>query len=41
MNTYTTALLAYTFSLAGETNTRQTLLTKLDNIAITTGEEHL
>ncbi|XP_051989609.1 LOW QUALITY PROTEIN: alpha-2-macroglobulin-like protein 1 [Xyrauchen texanus] len=40
MNPYTTALLAYTFSLAGETNTRQTLLTKLDNIAITTGGLH-
>ncbi|XP_051985118.1 alpha-2-macroglobulin-like protein 1 [Xyrauchen texanus] len=40
VNTYTTALLAYTFSLAGETNTRQTLLTKLNNIAITTGGLH-
>ncbi|XP_051551566.1 alpha-2-macroglobulin-like protein 1 [Myxocyprinus asiaticus] len=40
INPYTTALLAYTFSLAGETNARQTLLTKLDNIAITTGGLH-
>ncbi|XP_051551628.1 alpha-2-macroglobulin-like protein 1 [Myxocyprinus asiaticus] len=40
MNTYTTALLAYTFSLAGETNTRQTLLTKLDSVAITSGGLH-
>ncbi|XP_051551679.1 alpha-2-macroglobulin-like protein 1 [Myxocyprinus asiaticus] len=39
-STYTTALLAYAFSLAGETNTRQTLLAKLDNIAITTGGLH-
>ncbi|XP_051984551.1 alpha-2-macroglobulin-like protein 1 [Xyrauchen texanus] len=40
MNAYTTALLAYAFSLSGETTTRQTLLTKLDNIAITTGGLH-
>ncbi|XP_051962628.1 alpha-2-macroglobulin-like [Xyrauchen texanus] len=36
-NTYTTALLAYTFSLAGETDTRQTLLKELDNVAISDG----
>ncbi|RXN08318.1 alpha-2-macroglobulin-like isoform X2 [Labeo rohita] len=36
-NTYATALLAYTFSLAGETSTRSQLLTALDNIAISEG----
>ncbi|XP_051962630.1 alpha-2-macroglobulin-like [Xyrauchen texanus] len=36
-NTYTTALLAYTFSLAGETDTRQTLLKELDSVAISDG----
>ncbi|KAK7175525.1 hypothetical protein R3I93_002441 [Phoxinus phoxinus] len=36
-NTYTTALLAYTFSLAGETTTRSQLLTSLDNYAISDG----
>ncbi|XP_051521443.1 murinoglobulin-1-like [Myxocyprinus asiaticus] len=36
-NTYTSALLAYTFSLAGETDTRQTLLKELDNTSISDG----
>ncbi|CAM4713493.1 unnamed protein product [Leuciscus chuanchicus] len=36
-NTYTTALLAYTFSLAGETTTRSQLLTTLKNRAISEG----
>ncbi|XP_056308970.1 pregnancy zone protein-like [Danio aesculapii] len=36
-NTYVTALLAYTFSLAGETNTRAQLLNALKNIAISEG----
>ncbi|XP_051569348.1 alpha-2-macroglobulin-like protein 1 [Myxocyprinus asiaticus] len=36
-NTYATALLAYTFGLAGETNTRLQLLNALDNVAITDG----
>ncbi|CAM4320863.1 unnamed protein product [Leuciscus chuanchicus] len=36
-NTYTTALLAYTFSLAGETTTRSQLLTTLNNLAISEG----
>ncbi|XP_026110622.1 alpha-2-macroglobulin-like [Carassius auratus] len=38
-NTYTTALLAYTFSLAGETSTRARLLTALKNIAISEGNK--
>ncbi|XP_053503783.1 alpha-2-macroglobulin [Ictalurus furcatus] len=33
-NTYTTALLAYTFSLAGENKFREQLLKELDNVAI-------
>ncbi|MCI4385783.1 hypothetical protein PGIGA_G00054680 [Pangasianodon gigas] len=33
-NTYTTALLAYTFSLAGENEIREQLLNKLENVAI-------
>ncbi|XP_073690843.1 alpha-2-macroglobulin-like [Garra rufa] len=36
-NTYATALLAYTFSLAGETSTRSQLLTALDDTAISEG----
>ncbi|XDV11094.1 hypothetical protein PO909_000124 [Leuciscus waleckii] len=36
-NTYATALLAYTFSLAGETTTRSQLLTALNNLAISEG----
>ncbi|XP_056102933.1 alpha-2-macroglobulin-like [Rhinichthys klamathensis goyatoka] len=36
-NTYTTALLAYTFSLAEETTTRSQLLTTLNNLAISEG----
>ncbi|XP_016353787.1 alpha-2-macroglobulin-like [Sinocyclocheilus anshuiensis] len=36
-NTYATALLAYTFSLVGETSTRSQLLTILDNRAISEG----
>uniref|UniRef100_A0A672NJ38 Alpha-2-macroglobulin-like protein 1 n=1 Tax=Sinocyclocheilus grahami TaxID=75366 RepID=A0A672NJ38_SINGR len=38
-NTYATALLAYTFSLAGETSTRAQLLNALDNVAISEGNE--
>ncbi|XP_060799865.1 alpha-2-macroglobulin-like [Neoarius graeffei] len=34
-NTYTTALLAYTFSLAGENETLEQLLKELDSVAIT------
>lgn len=37
-NTYTTALLAYTFSLAGDTDTRQQLFKKLDEVAILDGK---
>ncbi|XP_056599256.1 alpha-2-macroglobulin-P-like [Triplophysa dalaica] len=36
-NTYTTALLAYTFSLAGGTDTLQQLLKELDTLAISDG----
>ncbi|XP_067293414.1 alpha-2-macroglobulin-like protein 1 [Pseudorasbora parva] len=36
-NTYATALLAYTFSLAGETTSRSQLLTTLNNLAISEG----
>ncbi|KAL1260706.1 hypothetical protein QQF64_008533 [Cirrhinus molitorella] len=36
-NTYTTALLAYTFSLAKDTDTRQQLLKKLEKVAISDG----
>uniref|UniRef100_A0A8C0YT04 Alpha-2-macroglobulin-like n=1 Tax=Cyprinus carpio carpio TaxID=630221 RepID=A0A8C0YT04_CYPCA len=36
-NTYTTALLAYTFSLAKDTDTRQQLLKKLEDVAISDG----
>ncbi|NP_001410202.1 alpha-2-macroglobulin-like 2 [Danio rerio] len=36
-NTYTTALLAYTFSLARDTNTRQQLFNKLEDLAISDG----
>ncbi|KAF4116470.1 hypothetical protein G5714_003959 [Onychostoma macrolepis] len=36
-NTYATALLTYTFSLAGETRTRSQLLTILKNLAISEG----
>ncbi|XP_037402333.1 alpha-2-macroglobulin-like [Pygocentrus nattereri] len=39
-NTYATALLAYTFSLAGEHDVREQLLKKLDSIAIS-GDGHL
>ncbi|KAK3560724.1 hypothetical protein QTP86_014723 [Hemibagrus guttatus] len=39
-NTYTTALLAYTFSLAGEKEIREQLLKELDNVAIS-GDGHL
>ncbi|KAL7831786.1 hypothetical protein AOLI_G00293340 [Acnodon oligacanthus] len=39
-NTYTTALLAYTFSLAKEHDTREHLLKKLDSVAIS-GGSHL
>ncbi|XP_077053726.1 alpha-2-macroglobulin-like protein 1 [Siphateles boraxobius] len=38
-NTYATALLAYTFSLAGETTTRSQLLTCLNNLAISDGSK--
>ncbi|TRY85172.1 hypothetical protein DNTS_006359 [Danionella cerebrum] len=36
-NTYTSALLAYTFSLAGESSTRSQLLNGLNNVAISEG----
>ncbi|XP_077058468.1 alpha-2-macroglobulin-like protein 1 [Siphateles boraxobius] len=36
-NTYATALLAYTFSLAGETTTRSQLLITLNNLAVSEG----
>uniref|UniRef100_A0A8C2Q6I5 Alpha-2-macroglobulin-like n=1 Tax=Cyprinus carpio TaxID=7962 RepID=A0A8C2Q6I5_CYPCA len=36
-NTYTTALLAYTFSLAKDTDTRQQLFKKLEDVAISDG----
>ncbi|KAL0174302.1 hypothetical protein M9458_030270, partial [Cirrhinus mrigala] len=36
-NTYTTALLAYTFSLAKDTQTRQQLFRKLEDVAISNG----
>ncbi|XP_042595360.1 alpha-2-macroglobulin [Cyprinus carpio] len=36
-NTYSTALLAYTFSLAGDTDTRQQLFKKLEDAAISDG----
>ncbi|KAI7790046.1 alpha-2-macroglobulin-1 [Triplophysa rosa] len=36
-NTYSTALLAYTFSLARDTDTRQQLLKELDTVAISDG----
>ncbi|KAL7848740.1 hypothetical protein SRHO_G00203630 [Serrasalmus rhombeus] len=39
-NTYATALLAYTFSLAGEHDAREQLLKKLDSVAIS-GDGHL
>ncbi|KAG7322068.1 hypothetical protein KOW79_014926 [Hemibagrus wyckioides] len=39
-NTYTTALLAYTFTLAGEKEIRAQLLKELDNVAIS-GDGHL
>ncbi|KAK2917021.1 hypothetical protein Q8A67_001395 [Cirrhinus molitorella] len=38
-NSYVTALLAYTFSLAGETSTRSQLLTALDSTAISEGSK--
>ncbi|XP_048061395.1 LOW QUALITY PROTEIN: alpha-1-inhibitor 3-like [Megalobrama amblycephala] len=38
-NTYATALLVYTFSLAGETSTRSQLLTALNNNAISEGSK--
>uniref|UniRef100_A0A8C2Q6Q9 Alpha-2-macroglobulin domain-containing protein n=1 Tax=Cyprinus carpio TaxID=7962 RepID=A0A8C2Q6Q9_CYPCA len=37
-NTYTTALLAYTFSLAKDTDTRQQLFKKLEDVAISDGK---
>ncbi|KAL0174308.1 hypothetical protein M9458_030276, partial [Cirrhinus mrigala] len=36
-NTYITALLAYTFSLARDTDTRQQLFKKLEEVAISSG----
>ncbi|XP_077063222.1 alpha-2-macroglobulin-like [Siphateles boraxobius] len=36
-NTYTTALLAYTFSLARDTDTRQQLFKKLEDVALSDG----
>nr|XP_055052356.1 alpha-2-macroglobulin-like [Misgurnus anguillicaudatus] len=38
-NTYSTALLAYTFSLANDTDTRQQLLKELENLAISEGSQ--
>lgn len=38
-NTYTTALLAYTFSLAGENEIRGQLLKELDNLAVSGGNK--
>uniref|UniRef100_A0A8C1SGM7 Alpha-2-macroglobulin-like n=1 Tax=Cyprinus carpio TaxID=7962 RepID=A0A8C1SGM7_CYPCA len=38
-NTYVTALLAYTFSLAGETRTRAQLLNALNSVAISEGNK--
>lgn len=38
-NTYSTALLAYTFSLAGENEVRGQLLKELDGVAISGGME--
>ncbi|KAF5901966.1 alpha-2-macroglobulin-like, partial [Clarias magur] len=40
-NTYTTALLAYTFSLARENETREQLLKELNRVAIATGDGNL
>lgn len=37
-NTYTTALLTYTFSLARDTDTRQQLFKKLEDVAISDGK---
>ncbi|XP_065137324.1 alpha-2-macroglobulin-like isoform X5 [Paramisgurnus dabryanus] len=38
-NTYSTALLAYTFSLANDTDTKQQLLKELENLAISEGSQ--
>ncbi|XP_067293425.1 alpha-2-macroglobulin-like protein 1 [Pseudorasbora parva] len=38
-NTYATALLAYTFSLAGETTSRSQLLSTLNNLAVSEGSK--
>lgn len=40
-NTYTTALLAYVFSLAGDIETRAHLLQHLDSVAVKQGESSL
>ena len=37
-NIYTTALLAYTFSLTNDTDTRQQLFKKLEDVAISDGK---
>ena len=37
-NTYTTALLAYVFTLAGDMETRAHLLEQLDKVALNQGE---
>lgn len=37
-NTYTTALMAYVFSLAGDLKTRDSLLQHLDSVASQEGE---
>ena len=39
-NTYSTALLAYTFSLAGEEDLRAQLLKHLDSVATSDGRKH-
>lgn len=38
-NTYTTALLAYVFTLAGDMETRAQLLQHLDSVALKKGEQ--
>lgn len=37
-NTYTAALMAYVFTLAGDMETRTQLLQHLDTVAVTEGE---
>lgn len=40
-NTYTTALMAYVFTLAGDMETRDVLLTYLDSVAVREGKPDL